>query len=789
MNQSSSALATSGYPQSPPLFQPAAEGGGDAHKQVNILALLHRALRGRYLWAIGLATVGAVAGAAAGYLLTTPKFEARGLIKIDPVLEKLLIPTEQSEPMQFFVNYVNLQAQLIRSERVVQWAMTRDPWRGLGPEYAYSPETHEQFDAALNVGTRRETPQLIEVRYQHAGRDVALTAVREVIQAYYDLHGKEGTLNDPEKVRQLEEVKRAAQSEVDSLQASILAASQEYGTADLSIRAQTLQRTRLELEDRLRVLEAELRDAGLLDESGNPKEPAGAAPESPDAPATAEPLGAELPGASDRTPEVLAQSDREMADLLSARRRLLGVLEQARSSGMGDKHAKVRAARADLDQLDSQISLLARALNDAMDAAAAAAPGAAPLPIPGAVPLPETPAQKLSRYKSLVGQVERVSANAVRIGNKDLELQEKKLQLARKRADLAQVEDRLRAINVEGRTAGRVEIVNPGSVSTTQTIDSRKKLAAAGLVVGGGLPFGLFILLGLADRRFRYCDDARDPSHAVHTPLLGVLPQLPENLADSEQAAAAAHSVHQIRLLLGLGADREQGQCFMVSSPTSGDGKTSLVLSLGLSFAGSGARTLLIDLDMVGGGLSSNMGYREADGVLHAMDSGGMNGTVKPTTTDRLWIIPTKRGDEAQVGRVAPAAVKRLIAEARKEYDVVIVDTGPVFGSLEAAMVAKEADGVVLVVGRGQHRATVERAIAQLHILHAKVRGLVFNRALTTDFRRSVAGFSFRSIAMDAEQTATRSLRTAKQFGPMPALLVDAQADPVSASRRGVDLD
>jgi Mrp family chromosome partitioning ATPase len=74
---------------------------------------------------------------------------------------------------------------------------------------------------------------------------------------------------------------------------------------------------------------------------------------------------------------------------------------------------------------------------------------------------------------------------------------------------------------------------------------------------------------------------------------------------------------------------------------------------------------------------------------------------------------------------------------------VVIIDTGPVLGSLEASLVATAADQVVLTVARGEQRPLIDRAIAQLHSTGADLAGIVLNRAAPADILSS--GFSSSS--------------------------------------------
>ena len=54
-----------------------------------------------------------------------------------------------------------------------------------------------------------------------------------------------------------------------------------------------------------------------------------------------------------------------------------------------------------------------------------------------------------------------------------------------------------------------------------------------------------------------------------------------------------------------------------------------------------------------------------------------------------------------EVSRLSPSLVRNLLDRAREEYDVIVVDTGPILGSLEASLVTAESDGVVMALEHG----------------------------------------------------------------------------------------
>ena len=352
-----------------------------------------------------------------------------------------------------------------------------------------------------------------------------------------------------------------------------------------------------------------------------------------------------------------------------------------------------------------------------------------------------------------------------------------------------------------------------------------KQMAALGALAGVMLGTGGVMLIGLLDRRLRHVGDAQ-LGLGRETRMLGILPTLPDDFAEPEQSERAAHSVHHIRTLLQISGGG-RSRVFAVTSPTAGSGKSSLAVALGLSFAASESKTLVIDCDLVGAGLTRRVGAvvnrsvesilrddtvltdeqiadarrisrergitlkdalvelglltkkdlsrlnrRQADsslGVLDACQGRPFNECVARVGPENFYVLPIGAAKPQDAGLLSPQALRTLIARAREEYDVVVIDTGPCLGSLEASMAAAEADATVLIVSRGDSKNLATKARDHLLSVGAYVAGVVFNHALDTDMNQS----SFASIVSadrrtDADRVAANTdPDVAARFGPL----------------------
>jgi Mrp family chromosome partitioning ATPase len=402
------------------------------------------------------------------------------------------------------------------------------------------------------------------------------------------------------------------------------------------------------------------------------------------------------------TANTIAVSDELMKTYLSQQTELELQLNALLGSGYGDNRPAVIAIRAQLDQLKA----------------------------------------KMEAYRKDYARTQLSNAElpaASRVGNAFPELQGYEQTLDDLRQELIETNHRLDVLKTEARLhAERMSVASWGDVPLGYYSDHRNSAAVIWGTGAAMLTFLVFLCLGAIDQRYRFSDDANEAISNV--PLLGVVPELPERLLYPDMANIAARCVHNLRVRLQLLGRSREHKLFMVTSATSGEGKTSLTLALGYSFASSGTRTLLIDCDMVGRGLTYRLKSEADPGLAESVEHPGLQ-YVKASAKN-LWLLPVGQADEFGATSLSPEKLRELVDIACDAYDIVLVDTGPVLSSLEAPLVAQMADHVILTIAQGQQQQCVQRAMRLLRMIGAPVAGFVFNRATANDYHRSVGGAS-----------------------------------------------
>lgn len=270
-------------------------------------------------------------------------------------------------------------------------------------------------------------------------------------------------------------------------------------------------------------------------------------------------------------------------------------------------------------------------------------------------------------------------------------------------------------------------------------------------------------------------------------PLLGMVPEVPAgSRLTSPNFDASASSIHQIRAVLQVQARSKNTKAYAFTSPRRGAGKTSVTIGVASSLAMSGTRTLVVDADLAGrisrgqtgapvdhttakedflngesardrfgplddeGSSAENpsldnivieQGYLSEDdtqslapnatgqvGITGVLDGAALQDCVVKATVPGLWLLPAVHAQTRHIGKMSDAFIRDVIAQAEGHYDLVLFDTGPIPGSVEALLVTSQVNGVIVVVPQGETRQAMDRTMSYLKVVGAKVTGTVFNR-------------------------------------------------------------
>ncbi len=173
-------------------------------------------------------------------------------------------------------------------------------------------------------------------------------------------------------------------------------------------------------------------------------------------------------------------------------------------------------------------------------------------------------------------------------------------------------------------------------------------------------------------------------------------------------------------------------------------------MALGWSYAASGHRTLLVDCDLVGRSLTRQLGMVGQDGLREALSSHHIHGMIVPLAAPGLSALPVGCDPHFRSETLRRADLQLLFDSIRGAFDIIIVDTGPMLGSLESTPVTASADGVVLSVRRGRSRDRLDDCLQRLKAVGTSCLGVILNCAVRSQCDRYVSEASL--AAADQER-------------------------------------
>ena len=667
----------------------------------NPLLLAHRALRGRYVLAITIGVLLAVPGALVGYKLVAPVYTSTGVISIDPTGRRLIYETEFNEQIASFDSFVRSQATTLESPRVMQAAANQLATDGkLSPD----PTNWVRIRGASEVSVPRGSRE-IYLRVTMDDPRLATDAAQAILTAYASIADEESYSVWNRQEDALEAIVNAARLDRDAALREARLLAEQSGTVDLERRRMFVQQQLEGIESRIQAIEIEmpsLRRSAEAEQSQPTRE---------------------------LTVEDYAQLDQDVAALIAQRRELRQSMA-ALLSRVTENHPDYLAASDELASVQKQIDLRVAELQElGLDFSGGTGLGSL--------------AQRLEALKAFKAGF---AAEARELAEVALEIEgyEIEAQTAQERLDLASSE--LEALTTErnNSTEGRIRIAQQAEFPFQPSKDRRKPLAAMGMAGGFGLSLAAFVGYGLLHPRYRFVADLEEGTKSP--PVLGLLPLVENGRIEDDESAQAG--VHQIRSLLESNTKKSEMRVIVVTSAMAAEGKSTISRALAASMAKAGRSTLLIDADLLGRGSTTSLSARTLAGLTDRIASAHENGQIHEVEgRQNLSFMPAGVAEDFDSERLSSRAMGDLLESLRSRFDAIVIDTGPILGSLEANAIVPHVDQVVMVVSRGQNARLVKVAIDRLRRFHAGRIGLVFNRAARIDIERSTsaASVSFRS--------------------------------------------
>ncbi len=353
---------------------------------------------------------------------------------------------------------------------------------------------------------------------------------------------------------------------------------------------------------------------------------------------------------------------------------------------------------------------------------------------------------KTQAYKKLVDQyadkLEQLPEKSIQYARLDRERQvnEKYYMLLKTKYQEARIK--------EASQISSIRIVDP-AVPPENPVKPRKKLnLLLGIFLGLGLGVGITFVREYFDHSIRSIEDLKKQGLStlvivpdINTKLaIEKLPRrdgmpateysLKERLVTHyDPKSIVAEAYRGLRTQIQYMNPDQPVRSLVISSPGPGDGKSTTIVNLGITFSNLGKRVLLIDAD-----LRKPVQHRVFDIAKNpgltdwVTDDLSRKEIIRATDITNLSVITCGDIPPNPSEILASQKLQAFIQQLKAEFDLILLDSPPIIAVTDASILAKLTDAIFLVVrAESTDERILKRSIEQLSQINCNLAGAILN--------------------------------------------------------------
>ncbi|TFC24401.1 polysaccharide biosynthesis tyrosine autokinase [Cryobacterium sp. TMT1-3] len=274
------------------------------------------------------------------------------------------------------------------------------------------------------------------------------------------------------------------------------------------------------------------------------------------------------------------------------------------------------------------------------------------------------------------------------------------------------------------------------SVATVPVSPNVPLNIALGALVGLALGVGIAVLRETLETRIR---NTRDVEQLTDLPILGGIVFDPKAndrplIVHVDPRSPRAESFRTLRTNLQFLDVGRVERSFVITSSIESEGKSTTGANLAIALADAGSRVLLVDADLRRPKVADYMDIEGAVGLTDVLiGRADLADVIQPWGKGQLFVLPAGHVPPNPSELLGSTRMTQLIVEFNRAFDVVLFDAPPLLPVTDAAVLAKNVGGALVVVAAGRtHKNQLTGAIAALGNVGAPISGLVLTMLPTS---------------------------------------------------------
>ena len=201
-------------------------------------------------------------------------------------------------------------------------------------------------------------------------------------------------------------------------------------------------------------------------------------------------------------------------------------------------------------------------------------------------------------------------------------------------------------------------------------------------------------------------------------------------IVHDDPKAVGSEAFRTLRTNLQFTSPDRDLKSILLTSAGPGEGKSTMAANLAIAWSQLGTRVVLVGCDLRKPVLHEMFHIDNSPGLSTVLaGAASLNDAVIQSKIPNLDIIPAGPIPPNPVELLQSKTMISIIKKLEEDYDMLILDGTPVIAVTDAAVMANQVDGIVLVVGSNQvPREMVLQAKTLLEQAQAKLLGVIMNK-------------------------------------------------------------
>lgn len=214
--------------------------------------------------------------------------------------------------------------------------------------------------------------------------------------------------------------------------------------------------------------------------------------------------------------------------------------------------------------------------------------------------------------------------------------------------------------------------------------------------------------------------------NGVYQPIIGVVPNIDELESTKEEARLSTSIESLIVNINSLQDNNPKKNLITITSPSAGNGKSTISSKLAENLANIGKKVLLVDNDLKRGDLATKFDLKSiSESTFNQINENTIN---KYNIAGSLFFIPRVKGLKNTFQFLYTAAYQEKIEFFKNFFDFVIFDTGPILAVADTSIMVEKSDINILLTRHGVTRINeIKQCQDNFAQLNASIDGLIYN--------------------------------------------------------------